>query len=244
VAREPQLWPTPMSAPTSEASHGQFSGQYRAALTKAGIESSGSLNPTWVEWLMGFPLGWTVCERWETRSSRRSRSGSASRSSPTKRRPEVAVAEIAPARVSFRVVGKPQPAGSKRAFATPGGRISVVDANAKSKPWQAVVADAALEAMIGEDGVVAEVMQGPLGLSVVFTVARPKGHYGSGRNAGVLKASAPAHPAVKPDATKLLRGLEDAMSGVVWRDDAQVVEQAVVKRYGHPEGAQVMVWTL
>jgi len=23
----------------------------------------GSLNPTWVEWLMGFPLGWTDCER-------------------------------------------------------------------------------------------------------------------------------------------------------------------------------------
>ena len=33
----------------------------------------GSLNPTWVEWLMGFPLGWTVCELWETRSSRKSR---------------------------------------------------------------------------------------------------------------------------------------------------------------------------
>ena len=23
------------------------------------LEGSGSLNPTWVEWLMGFPLGWT-----------------------------------------------------------------------------------------------------------------------------------------------------------------------------------------
>jgi hypothetical protein len=23
------------------------------------VEGSGSLNPTWVEWLMGFPLGWT-----------------------------------------------------------------------------------------------------------------------------------------------------------------------------------------
>ena len=33
----------------------------------------GSLNPTWVEWLMGFPLGWTVCAAWETRSSRKSR---------------------------------------------------------------------------------------------------------------------------------------------------------------------------
>jgi hypothetical protein len=22
----------------------------------------GSLNPTWAEWLMGFPMGWTACE--------------------------------------------------------------------------------------------------------------------------------------------------------------------------------------
>jgi hypothetical protein len=34
---------------------------------------SGSLNPTWVEWLMGFPLGWTDCEPSATPSSRRSR---------------------------------------------------------------------------------------------------------------------------------------------------------------------------
>jgi DNA (cytosine-5)-methyltransferase 1 len=30
----------------------------------------GSLNPTWVEWLMGFPLEWTVCEPLATRKSR------------------------------------------------------------------------------------------------------------------------------------------------------------------------------
>jgi len=37
---------------------------------------SGQLNPTWVEWLMGYPLGWTVCEAWAMRSSRKSRNGS------------------------------------------------------------------------------------------------------------------------------------------------------------------------
>jgi hypothetical protein len=37
---------------------------------------SGSLNPTWVEWLMGYPLGWTDCGDSGTRSSRKSRSGS------------------------------------------------------------------------------------------------------------------------------------------------------------------------
>jgi Holliday junction resolvase RusA-like endonuclease len=38
-------------------------------------------------------------------------------------------------------------------------------------------------------------------------------------------------PVVMPDATKLLRGLEDALTGVVWHDDAQIVSQHVEKRY-------------
>jgi hypothetical protein len=45
-----------------------------------GTYISGQLNPTWVEWLMGFPLGWTDLEASATRSSRRSPSGSDSRS--------------------------------------------------------------------------------------------------------------------------------------------------------------------
>lgn len=32
----------------------------------------GSLNPEWVEWLMGYPPGWTDCGPSETPSSRRS----------------------------------------------------------------------------------------------------------------------------------------------------------------------------
>jgi hypothetical protein len=34
---EREKWPTPLSAPTSEASHGQFSGTYRTALAKKGV---------------------------------------------------------------------------------------------------------------------------------------------------------------------------------------------------------------
>lgn len=31
----------------------------------------GTLNPMWVEWLMGYPSGWTVCEPWAMPSCRR-----------------------------------------------------------------------------------------------------------------------------------------------------------------------------
>lgn len=31
-------------------------------------EAGGPLNPTWVEWLMGFPIGWTAFEPLATES--------------------------------------------------------------------------------------------------------------------------------------------------------------------------------
>ena len=40
----------------------------------------GSLNPNWVEWLMGYPIGHTACADWETLSSRRSRKKSSEQS--------------------------------------------------------------------------------------------------------------------------------------------------------------------
>lgn len=147
-------------------------------------------------------------------------------------------------RVQFEVHGKPEPAGSKTAFKRKDGSVGVRDANKNSKPWQAVVADAALEAMVDDAGALRDMMAGPVGLAVVFFQTRPKGHFGTGRNAGVLKSSAPEFPTKAPDATKLLRGLEDALTGVVWVDDAQVVDQAVSKRYADRPGARVIVWTM
>lgn len=40
----------------------------------------GSLNPTWVEWLMGYPTGWTALKHSETQSSRKSRKKSSAQS--------------------------------------------------------------------------------------------------------------------------------------------------------------------
>lgn len=34
-----------------------------------GMKTGGALNPTWIEWLMGWPIGWSVCDFLETESS-------------------------------------------------------------------------------------------------------------------------------------------------------------------------------
>lgn len=132
--------------------------------------------------------------------------------------------------LAFTVHGTPQPAGSKRAFVMQ-GRARVVDANRKSAPWKERVAQVAGEIMAGRP-----LLQGPLEVTLRFFVHRPKGHHGK---KGLLP-SAPAFPTVKPDALKLARGVEDALSGVVYRDDAQIVIERLEKHYG-PERVEIEV---
>lgn len=64
------LWPTPLA----RDSHNRSGQAHRYLVQKrwnlqdclAARGERGSLNPPWVEWLMGFPLGWTVLEPSET----------------------------------------------------------------------------------------------------------------------------------------------------------------------------------
>jgi Holliday junction resolvase RusA-like endonuclease len=139
--------------------------------------------------------------------------------------------------IAFTVFGNAVPAGSKTTGHTNQGRTFVRDSSGhRGKDWRRNVAQEAGVAMHRR-----HLLDGPLELHVVFYVPRPKGHYGSGRNAGVVKSAAPAYPTVKPDVTKLLRAVEDACTGVVWRDDAQVVTQHAQKRYGEPARCVVAV---
>ncbi len=141
--------------------------------------------------------------------------------------------------ILITALGKPEPAGSKRAFPfkRKNGQmgVAVSDANPNAKSWQHCVASAAREVYQGD------LLRGPLTLKVFFFLPRCKGHFGSGKNAGKLKAGAPLFPDKKPDATKLLRGVEDSLTGVVWLDDAQIVKQVVEKHYGEPARAEIVV---
>lgn len=141
--------------------------------------------------------------------------------------------------IAFVVLGRAQPAGSKRAFPHAStGRVVVVDDAKGSRPWKQEVAGAALAAL---GDCPRPPFVGPLALYVSIYVARPKSHYGTGRNAAVLRPTAPAWPATKPDTTKLVRALEDALTSVLWRDDAQVVQQFAEKRFGSPERCELLV---
>ena len=71
------LWPTPRAADykgcgpagSSSAEHHLKRGQLSGAVLypKSSDAVNGQLNPTWVEWLMGFSIGWTDLSASETR---------------------------------------------------------------------------------------------------------------------------------------------------------------------------------
>ena len=63
------LWPTPVATEGSKGGPGRKHGDGTPTLSRAVHLSStqtGSLNPTWVEWLMAYPLEWTALEDWAT----------------------------------------------------------------------------------------------------------------------------------------------------------------------------------
>ena len=152
--------------------------------------------------------------------------------------------------IMFTVHGQPAPQGSKSYLgASKGGRPRFRESSEKVAPWRVDVRDAAEKAMTGQTtmaNVVRRPLDGPVAVWLSFRLARPKGHHGTGRNADKLKASAPIAPAGTPDVDKLARAVLDALTGVVYVDDAQVVDLYLVKRYADlaDPGVDVRVRTL
>lgn len=137
---------------------------------------------------------------------------------------------------AFFVPGLPATAGSKRPHLNKKtGKVYVSDDCKRGPAWRTSVEAQASIAYTGE------ILREPLALSIVFYQVRPLMHYGTGKNAGVLRPTCPPYPAKRPDATKLFRCTEDALKGIVWADDGQVVIARATKLYGDRAGAWVIV---
>ena len=154
--------------------------------------------------------------------------------------------------LTFFVPGVPKPGGSKTAmpiYDRTGHAVTTLTHTGKHRPvlryvdagnnseWRKSVGYAAKGRV--ESGT--PLLSCPLVLTVIFYMPRPKYHYGTGRNARVLKAGVPSVPTAPPDVTKLLRSTEDALKGVLWLDDSQIVDQHGFKRYSEHPGARITV---
>jgi len=127
------------------------------------------------------------------------------------------------------VPGVPAPQGSKNPW---GG-----EANPNVKAWRATVAEHARK-----NGTA--VVDGPVVVSATFVFPRPKKHFRTGKNAHLMRDDAPSWYSAKPDLDKLQRAIGDALTGVVVRDDSQIVFWKARKRYGSWARAEIRVMPL
>lgn len=128
--------------------------------------------------------------------------------------------------LSFRVYGLPRPGGSKKAFYIKKlGRSVVVDSSKHIKTWKGEVKDAALK--VAPETPYDE----PLRVSVTFLMPRPKAHFRTGKHEGELKPETPKYHTKMPDALKLMRGTEDALTGIIWKDDSRIYREIIEKVY-------------
>jgi len=136
-------------------------------------------------------------------------------------------------RLDFFVPGDPAPQGSKR-YLGPG---KMVESSKRTAPWRADIQRAAEAAMKPRHEALWKV---PVYVQLDFYLARPKSHFGTGRNAQKIKESAPNWPG-RPDIDKLARAVLDALTGLVIADDSTVVELLASKSYGRRPGVAVLV---
>lgn len=134
--------------------------------------------------------------------------------------------------ISFTVYCHPEPQGSSRAF-TPKGwkRPIITSANPDLKSFRQEVSKAAMVAR--QQAGVNDLIFGkhePVEVRFAFYFMRPP--------------SAPKKRTchvVRPDADKLCRSCFDALTGIIWADDSQVVRIYAEKHYGMPERVELTV---
>lgn len=138
--------------------------------------------------------------------------------------------------VSFFVHGEPKAQPRVKAFRR--GKFTGVYTPKTADAWKAAVRDA-----WSKSGS-AKFAWGPLGVSLSFTMSRPKSHY---RTNGLLKSDAPLMHTKKPDCDNIAKAVLDALTDAgAWTDDAQVVLLNVAKRCCHAgqEGCEVRIYDI
>ena len=146
--------------------------------------------------------------------------------------------------IRFFVPGRARTEGSTRAFKhAKTGKVITRHDNRRLEPWRQDVKLAAQRHWKRNPSMRA------FRLDVVFYLPRPKAHFRTGRHAGELKPWAVNERPTghnTGDRDKLLRAIQDAMEGVVWLNDSQVVEGSTRKEFapGSRIGVEIEVGEL
>lgn len=136
--------------------------------------------------------------------------------------------------IAFRVYGIPQTKGSAKGFVgrskqTGKLRAFIVNDNVKNTSWSETVSgEAQLARRVHH---LAAPLGGAIRLELEFFVKKPQSY----PKTKVL-------PAIKkPDLDKMIRSVKDALKGVLYLDDAQVVCLQASKQYDDSPGVEIRI---
>ena len=132
--------------------------------------------------------------------------------------------------ISFRVPGPVR--GKGRPRATVRGGFARLYTDGKTRSYEAEVKFFALQAMAGRPP-----LDGPVEVRFDAVFAVPTSASKRARNAML---SGEDRPTKKPDADNILK-IADALNGVVFLDDKQIVMATVLKRYGDADALEISV---
>ncbi len=144
-------------------------------------------------------------------------------------------------KITFRVYGVPRPGGSKKFMgrSKKTGKPIIIDDCEQNRAWRDTVAAYALPQRPHE------LLSHTLRVDIIFFMPRPKYHFhSSAKKRGQLKDNAPKYHNVAPDRTKLMRSTEDALTGILWQDDALIAAGMIEKLYvsgGETPGALIQI---
>jgi Holliday junction resolvase RusA-like endonuclease len=143
--------------------------------------------------------------------------------------------EPEPRAVEISIPGDPVPWAPKQVAKKTGNRF-LPSRQAKHADTILVAVERAIDAGAEPFG------KEPLCLQLEFVLTRPKAHFGTGKNADVLKDSAPPVPMGKPDLSNLVKLVEDGLVlGGLIPDDDQVVSIVADKFYGRRARSNVLI---
>lgn len=132
--------------------------------------------------------------------------------------------------ISFTVYGEPVAQGRPRAT-TFGGHVRLYDPK-KSSDFKDYVRLAASE------HAPEKLLEGPLSIELNFYRPIPKSL--SAKKAAQAEAGV-IRPVSKPDVDNYVKGVKDALKGIIWKDDSQVTDLVARKWYGERPRVEVTI---
>ena len=133
--------------------------------------------------------------------------------------------------VTFKVDATPVPKGRAR-YVRRGNYISTYTPE-KTRTYETLIKEAAREAMGAS-----EPLETPVSLYLYIRVPIPKSCTKK-RLEAISDGS--EKPTKKPDASNILKSVEDGMNGVVYHDDSQIINIHVTKVYSTLPGVDICV---